>query len=209
MKKIVVLLAAVSLTFVSVNAQNLLLNGDFNTDIDATPGPDSWNSWTYNVGGGANWTSYNNDAAGLGSSYVNAGGGDWGDQAGWYQTVSAVAGITYTLSVDSATENWWNPEGKIAILFKDAGGNTLADNQLVVANFQANLPWATYTISAVAPANTAQINVDLKFYGGGTVMFDNASLTVVPEPSMIGLLVLGSTLLVGRGLRSRRNSVRV
>ncbi len=189
-----------------MNAQNLVLNGNFSA---GTTGPDNWSSWSANGGGDPNnqWPEWKNDAASIDGYYVQAGGGDWGDSAGWYQTVSVTEGVSYDLKVDSATVNWWSPEGKIGLVFKDASNNQLSNPTLVVANFQANLPWTTYTLSAVAPPNATQANIDLKFWGGGVVLFDNVSLTVVPEPGVAGLLTLGSALLIG--IRSRRNGAGV
>ena len=120
------LLGAV-LLFASPGArgQNILYNGDFEK-----AGPAGWYNWTAGGGVEYKYNSWNNS-----THYVIAWGGTWGNSAGWYQNVSAVAGATYTLSVDSATESWWNPEGKIGLQFKDAGGNNLQNFELVVANY--------------------------------------------------------------------------
>ena len=115
------------------------------------------------------------------------------------------AELTYSLKVDSATEGWWNPEGKIGLQFKDAGGNNLQNYELVVANYANSLPWTTYTLTGTAPANAASVNIDLKFYGGGSVMFDNAYLTLVPEPGTLSLAAAGAVLLWAQSRRNRRS----
>ena len=74
-------------------------------------------------------------------------------------------------------------------------------------------PWETYSLIATAPVGTTQIKVEFtsqesshpgsEVYATGSVGFDDASLIVVPEPGVVGLLCLGSLVLLG--YRSRRN----
>jgi hypothetical protein len=194
MKQLTVLFSSILLTAAITNGQNLLLNGDFET-----AGPAGWYNWT--AGGGV---AYNNNSQGNSTYYVNAWGGTWGNSSGWFQNVPVTAGLTYSLKVDSATENWWNPEGKIGLQFKDAGGNNLQNYELVVANYANSLPWTTYTLTETAPANATSVNIDLKFYGGGSVMFDNAYLTLVPEPGTLSLAAAGALLLWAQSRRNRR-----
>lgn len=195
MKKLAILLSTVCLSASVVSGENLLLNGDFET-----AGPTGWSSWT---SGGS--VSYNNNSQGNSTYYVNAWGGTWGNSAGWFQNVAVTEGVTYALKVDSATENWWSPEGKIGLQFKDASGNNLENYELVVANYANSLPWTTYSLTETAPANAASVNIDLKFYGGGSVMFDNAYFSAVPEPGTVTLATIGVVLLWAHSRRHRRS----
>jgi hypothetical protein len=74
-------------------------------------------------------------------------------------------------------------------------------------NYDAPHPWSNYALTAVAPANTTQVKVEFAEPNGtGTVWFDNAVLTVVPEPSTLAL-VAGSLVSL-LGYRFRRGNRR-
>jgi hypothetical protein len=90
--------------------------------------------------------------------------------------------------------------------FLDSSSDVLTQNVLVTVNYPADdqgQPWATYSLTALAPAGTAQAKVELAMNGGGgTVWFDNADLTAVPEPSTLGLV--GFSLLAAALIRRRK-----
>jgi hypothetical protein len=215
MKTIVVLLSAVCLATGVASAQNLLYNGGFETPNSDGSGPDGWTAWNWANPGNSSWANWQNDGMSLSGYYVNAGNtGDWqGGGGGWFQTLSGTAGLDYTLSVDRATENWWNPYGEMRMYFLDGSGATVGSAVQYITGHDGwgdpGLPWATFTESAVAPAGTASVKIEFAAPGsGGTVLFDNALLTAVaiPEPGSFGLLACGLALLLGGRYRSCRNA---
>jgi hypothetical protein len=214
MKTIVVLLSAVVLTAGVANAQNLLLNGDFNSP-NTGAWPDNWSGWSW----GSGWANHENNAGVTydGSYYIVAGGGNSGSGGGgFYQTVSAAGGVTYSLSALSGADAWWLPYGEMRLFFLDASSTELGsvvqptvDPAVYGQNYDMAHPWAPYSVTATAPAGTTQIKVEFAAPNGtGSVWFENAVLEAVPEPGTAGLLVLGSALLLGRSSGSRRNAAR-
>ncbi|HUJ10006.1 MAG TPA: PEP-CTERM sorting domain-containing protein [Verrucomicrobiae bacterium] len=206
-----VYLMVMGLTASLANAQNLLSNGDFN-DPNSTAAPADWNLWNY--GGG--WANHQNNTSGpldgVDGTYYMADGGGSDAGGGEYQIVSGAPGWTYTLTVDSGAQAWWLPYGEMRMFFLDASSNQLAEAFTPTVdpadygqNYDIPHAWSNYTLTAVAPANTALVKVELAEPNGtGTVWFDNAVLTAVPEPSTVGL-VMGGLLFVGvwirRGIR--------
>jgi hypothetical protein len=71
-------------------------------------------------------------------------------------------------------------------------------------NYDIPHPWANYSLTAVAPANTAFIKVEFAEPAGtGTVWFDNAVL--IPEPSTVALVISGLAVLGVWTKRARRS----
>jgi hypothetical protein len=138
-----------------------------------------------------------------------ADGGGSSAGGGEYQIVPGVAGDTYTLSVQSGAQAWWLPYGEMRIFFLDASSNQLSsavlptvDPAVYGQNYDIAHPWTNYTESAVAPVNTASVKVEFAEPNGtGTVWFDNAVLTAVPEPSTLALVAGGLMMLVGYRVR--------
>ena len=204
MKAIIPLLSAAYLVVASAGAQNLLINGDFNSP-NGSDAPDSWSLWPY--GGG--WANHQNDAHTFdGSFYMAVGGGNAGSSGGGlFQIVGALAETTYTLSVESGVDAWWWPQGEMRLFFLDASNNTLADNRLdvttAITGYDTGLPWNLYTLTATAPEGTTQAKIEFASQSGtGTVFFDNAVFTAVPEPGALALLAVGSAFLFRRSRHS-------
>jgi hypothetical protein len=148
---------------------------------------------------------------GVDGSYYMACGGGGSAGGGVYQIVSGTAGLTYTLSVDAGAQAWWRPQGEMRLFFLDSLNNELSSTNPVIvapANYDTGAAWANFTMSALAPAGTTQVKVEFAMNGneGGTVWFDNAVLTAVPEPSTVALAV-GGILILGSwiGRRNRRS----
>lgn len=209
MKKVVAVCFAMIGLMASLAHANLLVNGDFN-DPNSVAAPTAWSTWSY--GGG--WANHQNNTSGpldgVDGSYYMAVGGGSGAGGGVYQIVPGLAGATYTLTVDSGAQAWWLPYGEMRMFFLDASSNQLSesfqptvDPAVYGQNYDIPHPWSNFTLTAVAPADTAEVKVELAEPNGtGTVWFDNAVLTVVPEPNSLAL-VIGSLLSL-LGYRSQR-----
>ena len=223
MKTIVALLSAVALTTSITQGQNLLLNGDFNSP-SSVAAPDNWSIWTFG-GGYANHeiltttliNGTHNNTGNYDNSYqMTVGAASSSGGGGVYQIVPGTAGLTYDLNVDAGAQAWWLPTGQIRLFFLDATSTQLGLTQINTTDsihspdqYDVGVAYQHYSIlNAVAPVGTTQVKVEFAGYGGGSAWFDNAVLTVVPEPSTLGLVACGAALLLGRNLRSRRNAAR-
>lgn len=189
----------------SGHAGNLLVNGNFNVPA-STAAPTGWTPWSY--GGG--WSTHQNTIYTYdgtnnvldGSYYMAVGGGNSGTSGGGvYQIVSGLPGYTYNLSVESAVQNWWWPEGEMRIFFLDVSNNILSEtvsNVTTAINaYDVGLPWISYSESATSPAKTAYVKVEFASQSGtGTVFFDDASLTsTYDDPLISNVYPNGYTLL--------------
>ena len=160
---------------------DLLTNGHLNLDVDGTAGPDAWSNYSY---GPTAFAAYKTDPANDpfdldATPYVNAGNyGDWWSSGGgWNQVVAASAGVPYTFTASSATEGWDNAAGEIRIIFQDGFGLELLREVRHTAEYQANAPWAPYTMTSIAPADTVSVKVEFGTWGArGAVLWDNGSL---------------------------------
>jgi hypothetical protein len=211
MKRIALWLSALCLT-TSLTSANLLINGDFN-DPNSIAAPASWSTWYY--GGG--WANHQTNTApslvadGVDGTWYMACGGAGSAGGGLYQVVPGTAGLTYTLSVDAGAQAWWRPQGEMRLFFLDAGNNVLASTNPVIvapANYDTGKPWANYSMSILAPAGTTQVKTEFAMNGqeGGTVWFDNAVLTAIPEPSTVVLAIGGLAILGSHLVRRNRRS---
>ena len=208
MKATIVLISATCLAVNLASAQNLLLNGDFSSP-NSTAAPDDWTTWTY--GGG--WANHQNNTGGIYDgdpnnppmSYYMADGGSSSAGGGEYQIVSGTAELTYQLTVDSGAQAWWLPYGEMRLFFLDASQTQISesfqstvDPAVYGQNYDIAHPWATYSMTAVAPSGTAFIKVEFAEPNGtGTVWFDDAVLTAVPEPSIEATLAIGGLAMLG------------
>jgi hypothetical protein len=198
MKKTTILLFLACLATGSAPAQNLLVNGDFN-DPASGAAPTSWTPFT---SGG--WANHENNAPVTydGSYYIVAGQGGTGNN-GFDQVIGATGGIQYTLSVLSGADTWWLPYGQMSLTFRDAGNAVLGqamagtvDPAVYGQNYDIAHPWKSYSLDATAPAGTTQVQVEFMTTGTGSVWFENAMLTAVPEPSTVALVSTSAALLV-------------
>jgi hypothetical protein len=71
-------------------------------------------------------------------------------------------------------------------------------------NYDIAHPWASYSETATAPVGTTQIKVEFAEPNGtGSVWFENAVLSVVPEPGILSLAAAGTALLLALNRRTR------
>jgi hypothetical protein len=179
------LLAAVSICALTNSARaDLLINGDFNLDADASGGPDGWVNWGY---GPTSFSAYKADPANDsfdfdGTPYVNAGNyGDWWSSGGgWYQEVpfAGADGTPFSFKAFGATEDWDNAAGELRIIYLGEANAELQRDVRHSASYQANKPWTLVELTSVAPAGTLTVKVEFATWGArGAVLWDQGSLT--------------------------------
>jgi hypothetical protein len=212
MRKPAILLSALCLAAGIAHGQNLLLNGNFNSPASGA-WPDSWSGWSW----GSGWANHENNGGVTydGSYYIVAGAGNYDSGGGgFFQTVSGSAGQTYQLSVLSGADAWWLPYGEMRLFFLDSGNNQLGptvvkptvDPAVYGNNYDIPHPWAAYSVTATAPEGTSWVKVEFtEPHGTGSVWFENASLSVVPEPGTLTLAAMGAALLVALRRSNRRS----
>jgi hypothetical protein len=210
-----------------------LVNGTFEADEASggdVPGATGWNTFETvftNATDGPNFGPVSHDAGGT-QSLKMYGPFVPGGAAGAFQNLPGTAGVTYQL--DAWVMNWiGDPFGNLGILqlnFLDAGGNAIAgsgaevtvdpfgtaDVDLSVIQDGADISdWTGLSLSAVAPAGTAEVQAFLLHIqtgdpccAGGSLFWDDVSLTAVPVPAAVWLF--GSGLIGLIGIARRRKS---
>ena len=181
----------------SASAQaNLLWNGDFETGTF-----DGWWSWQEDPG---------TQTASIDTEYNPAGSTAslkmWSDNSAWTnqvgQDIAIGEGVDITVSFDYSVR--WTTAGSasVGIDYKDAGWAWLATDSLNLY-YQAAAPngedeWLNVSGNFTTPAGTEHITLTIYAADATTVNFDNFDISVVPEPTAMTLMALGSTLLIRR-----------
>jgi len=190
------------------NAQNLLLNpgfedGDFGP-INGSGNPTNWYAWGAQSG-------YHHGDAGkvIDTKAIKF----WWDDVGVWQDVTVTGGEQYdfsvlTFSASGDALRLWN--GVLKAEFYNSALGTDSAHRLaefyVDKFYSASDPtdqWVTLNGIVTAPAN-ADIGRMILMIGdwqsnpGGSLNFDNASITLVPEPASLLLLGLGVLAVLRR-----------
>jgi len=177
-------------------AAELLVNGNFN-DPTNSAAPVGWTPWSWNTG----WANHENNPSVTydGSSYIVC-GNNWYDGAGGFnQTVAGTPGVEFTLSVLSGADAWWLPTGRMTLFFLDSSDNVITnatrntvDPAVYGPNNDIPHPWSNYTLVATSPAGTAKVKVEFASAMpggiGGSIWFENASLTAPINPPVISMI---------------------
>jgi hypothetical protein len=224
----------VSFTAIAANGQ--LLNGGFESGSGLYTNTSNASSVTTAAVG---WIQYANglrtstnemgdaDYARTGAFSLQCFGSNFGQWDGAYQTITngvspgqtwVFSGYACIPSSDPLTNTspiGMQPFGRMQLSFMDASGGEIDHFDAPDVYSTDGLDtWVSVTVTGMAPANAAQIRVDVMeigFFGSpsGSIFFDDLSavdLSVVPEPSPFVLVSLSS--LVGFWLWSRRKNRR-
>jgi hypothetical protein len=111
------------------------------------------------------------------------------------------------LNVLSGADAWWLPVGRMTLFFLDSSDNeiTNATRNTVDPVTYGSVgdiahPWSNYTLVATSPAGTAKVKVEfasaMPRYNGGSVWFENASLTAPIAPPVIANVYPDGTKLM-------------
>jgi hypothetical protein len=207
------LAAALAFTAATTQAANLLVDPGFES---GAPGQNNPIPIPAGVGGG--WAVFNGAAysqahpefGSWGIQEIQGIGQAWNFEAP-YQVIGGVSpGQRYTLTADymTTTGNSQTPGGYIPVVIQltyfNAAGADLgtvetggAGALAVQYNMGALNTWFTGTVTATAPANAVYVAPYLAFMENGSqtapdaLYWDNASLSLIPEPSTLALLGLG------------------
>jgi len=203
MKTILSILCGASvlvLAALPAQAQNLLINGNFNTG-DLT----GW--WTYGADPSqtvAIDNTYTFDSSP--NAALTSASATWRGAMG--QNPVALPNTTYNVSFDySATATPTNGSAALSITYYDSS-YAYADGYVWAPLYdQAPAPnadgeWLHYDGNFTTTANTANLNFEFDVWNWTTFHVDNVSLTVVPEPGSAVLLGLGAVAFLVRRRRA-------
>lgn len=192
------LTAALALGISTTQAQNLLVDPNFEASAFGQPNPIPVPG---GVGGG--WGAFGatitTSLAHSGSQSVLLADNTW-NPSGVYQIVSVTPGSSYTASAwfdNTGTASGWGTPYIINLQYIDSTGANLGDAFSTGWMAEKGSSWEQLSTSGVAPANAAYAEVYLMAMnsaaGGANFAVDDASLTaaVVPEPASLALLGFG------------------
>lgn len=209
--------------------QTLTNNGDFNTIFSSSAGVMTWtfnmqqirtNPAGFSAGNygvayiiGASSTLVATQGSGYAVVLGNTGTPDplrFVSFTGGLQTIGLTTNalLTATAPLANPTNNYmsirltYNPSGNIwELLGRDDGSSSFADPNVGSLTSFGTVSNSTYTGQALTSSGA--------YWQGSTAInqfaqFDNASLSVVPEPSTYAMLALAAAGVAGHALRRRR-----
>ena len=168
-----------TMAVLTANAQNLLLNGNFNTG-DYT----GW--YTYAADGTMANTITTTTPTFDGSPNAQMVSGDTTYRDALGQAVSIGGNQKYNISFDYYV-NVVPTSFAISVTYDDAGNNYLG-YEFPTGVLTSAGGWETYSGNFTTPANTASLKLEFELYSAATVNLDNVSLTPAPEPTTFALL---------------------
>lgn len=205
MKKLYTLLSVLALG-ASVNAQNLVTNGGFETWTVATT-PDSWTvTLPANGGSVAKETVAANIHGGTGSLKVTAPAGT-GNVRTAYTDIPVVAGHSYTFSywVKDLTDN---ARGRHWASWRTASAQLTDNLDVLQPDYQANTTgWQQVTYTLTAPATATLFRLDFRVYqdtgNSGVIHYDDVvfvdnNTMGVKENNIAGLRVYPNPVTNGK-----------
>ena len=183
----------VSLLLVASSAQaNLFTSGDMDSGGDATTPPDGWSA--YFVNGSAGTVGVSSDTPDGSAQSIELTGGETSGYDYWTQAFAYSAeGVyegDYTLSYD------W--KGDVYTSLYDQNWGKLH------AIWERSTEWTHWEGTITVPAGTEKLRMGLYDNSGGpgntlnSALFDNLSLTFIPEPSTMILFGIGGFILLIR-----------
>lgn len=178
----------------TANAQNLLVNGNFNTGdftgwytyaADGTMANSINTTFTYDTTPNAQMVSGDTTYRDALGQVVSIGG-------------NQQYNISFVYNVNVVPTSF-----AISVTYDDAGNNYLG-YEFPAGVLTTAGAWSTYSGNFTTPANTASLKLEFELYSAATVNLDNISLTPTPAPEPTTLALLGSAGLGLLVLRRRR-----
>lgn len=183
----------------SVNAANLLANGNFNTG--------DFSGWYTYAADGTMANTINTTLTYDSTPNAQMVSGDltYRDAIGQAPVVIG-ANLPYTISfVYDASAVPTTAGGNFAIsvtYYSDLAGSVYNGFEFPTGVLTTSGAWAPYSGNFTTPAGTQSLKLEFELYAPVTVQLDNISLAPVPEPS--SLMLLGGAGLSLLALRRRR-----
>ncbi|MDP3855070.1 choice-of-anchor C family PEP-CTERM protein [Phenylobacterium sp.] len=202
------LLAAAALTCASASAHAAtILNGSFESGV--APGTfttldpldnTSITGWTVGGAGvdyiGSYWIAADGDRS-IDLSALSGGSVS--------QTISTIAGVTYTVSFALAGNPDGPDEGKIAVTSVSGSLPQIDIFSVTAANTHANMGWQTYTYTFKAFDSTSELTFASATNTPYGPALDNVTISsAIPEPATWAMMIIGFGAVGGVARSARR-----
>jgi Protein of unknown function (DUF642)/PEP-CTERM motif len=210
--------AILGATFEQARADNLVVNGGFETPVvtdfyyDSYTAGQSFTGWTVGQGVVALYTDQYNpgqsDVPYQGNQALQLSSTAPGGNGSLFQSLATTPGVTYDLSFAFAS----NPFASETVLMNVAwGGGTVANLSATPSHDLQNLGWVveSFLVTATQATTTLEFTNTTPVADAAGPQIDAVSVSAVPEPSslaLIGLGMAGSLGYVGFQKKTRRRS---